>query len=109
MTIVAPNVYPFSSQIRKKIGHDGEKNPPEFWGIYQQRHCKAGQKTIKMKFYKPRNPKTPAQMAQREKMRLAVPAWRNLTSEEKRVYNLRAGSKNMSGYNLFLKQFLLSV
>ena len=109
MTIVASNVYPFSDQIRKKLGHDGEVDPPEFWGIYQQRHCKAGQKTIKMKFYRPRNPKTRPQQAWRRQYALSILAWRNLTSEEKRVYNLRAGGMGMSGYNLFQKQFLLSV
>ena len=108
MTIVASNVYPFSDQIRKKLGHDGEIDPPEFWGIYQQRHCKAGQKTIKMKFYKPRNPKTPAQMACRKKYADSILAWRNLTNDEKREYNRKAGGMGMSGYNLFQKQFLLS-
>lgn len=109
MTKVRSNVYPFSDQIRKKLGHDGVVGAPEWWGIYQQRHCKDGQRTIKMKFYKPRNPKTPAQMAWRKKYADSILAWRNLTNEEKRVYNLRAGGMGMSGYNLFQKQFLLSV
>lgn len=80
----------------------------EAYGIYQQRKCKEGVRTVRMKFYRPTNPRTEIQQANRQKMINAVLAWQNLTAEQKIQYNKRARGKHYSGYNLYLKEHLLS-
>ncbi len=67
----------------------------------------------KVKYYRkdyciPTNPQSVPQQANRAKMTAAVLAWQGLTSEQQSVYNKSAIGKGMSGYNLFLKQHLLS-
>lgn len=67
------------------------------------------QGAVVTKFYKPgsANPFVPseAQLFQREKYGQAVEAWRALTSEEKAVFNEQAKSLDLSGWNLFFKQY----
>lgn len=77
-------------------------------GIYQRRKCSDGVRTIRMKFYSPYNPQTEAQQANRQKFSSAVSAWKLLTDEEKKEYNELAKGKNMSGYNFFIRQYMLS-
>lgn len=53
------------------------------------------------------NPRTPTQQANRLKMTLAVDHWQNATTaEEKAIYNRRAQSKHMSGFNLHNSEYL---
>jgi len=54
----------------------------------------------------PRNPKTPAQQAQRGRLTEAVAAWRALSDEEHRRYDEAARDKRLTGYNLFVSEFL---
>jgi len=49
---------------------------------------------------------TDAQQARREKFAAAVAAWQSLTPEQKEVYNKKAMRKNMSGYNLYLSEYM---
>lgn len=42
----------------------------------------------------------------RAKFKAAVRAWRKLTAAEKSAYNKRAEMLAMSGYNLFIKEFM---
>lgn len=78
------------------------------FGIYQQRKCKEGKISIRMKFYAP--PETAARLAnpRRPIFADAVFAWQGLTSEQKIVYNSRVKGKNYSGYNLYLREYMLS-
>ena len=108
MTIITHKDAPYSTVVRKKIGNADEPDPPAHYGIYQMRHCKAGILPIRMKFYEPFNPQTIPQQANRGKFAAAVLAWQNLTQEQKAVYNSRAVGKHMSGYNIFIKQSMLS-
>jgi hypothetical protein len=108
MAIIRSNEYPFCGSVRKKLGRAGVVGAPEWHGIYQQRKCKTGIETVRMKFYKPTNPNTPAQQHWREKFAQSILAWRALTDDQKKEYNRIAGSLHMSGYNLFQKQYLLS-
>ena len=67
----------------------------------------------KVKYYRkdyciPKNPQSVPQQAQRAKITAGVLSWQGLTSEQQSVYNKSAIGKRMSGYNLFLKQYLLS-
>ena len=56
----------------------------------------------------PTNKQTEPQQTNRAKMAAAVLAWQNLTDEQKRVYNERVERLNMSGYNLFIRDYLSS-
>lgn len=51
---------------------------------------------------------TAAQIAVREIYGAAVEGWRSLDSPTKETYNDRAESLFMSGYNLFVQEFLYS-
>lgn len=53
----------------------------------------------------PNDPKTKKQMEQRKKYASAVETWKELSDNEKQVYNNRAMGLNMSGYNLFISEF----
>jgi len=87
----------------------GEAVPESpYHGIYQMRRCKEGRIPVQMKFYRPTNPRTEIQQANRTKMANAVLAWQALTPEQKEVYNKLAQGKQLHGYNLFLKNHLLS-
>ena len=131
MTIVRGIRKPWGIIVRKKLGDpkasvsggyyceanfgDGgygstDPNPNAwFYGVYQGRRCKEGYRTVQMKFYKPSNPQTPAQQAQRAKLTAAVWTWHALTDEEKEVYNKRAVGQPRTGYQLFCKEFMLSL
>jgi hypothetical protein len=47
---------------------------------------------------------TTARTAWRDNFKTAVAAWNALTTDEKIAYNVRAVSKNITGYNLFLHE-----
>jgi len=77
-------------------------------GIYQITHIDGKRKNIVFPYYWPKNPRTVAQQANRGKMTNAVAAWQDLTDEQKQNYNRKARGMQMSGYNLYLKNYLLS-
>ena len=121
---------PWAVQIRKKFGDPNaavsggffgeaffgtggygstDPNPnAEFYGIYQMRKCREGKIPIQMKFYKPTNPQTMAQSIQRSKITIAVAEWQLLTDEQKALYNENAKKYHITGYNLYVKNRLLS-
>ena len=80
----------------------------EIHGIYQVRTRTGEHVQVKEKFYVPDNPQTEAQQAHRQKYGQGVEAWRALTPGQKAVYNKYAIGQNMSGYNFFMKIYLLS-
>lgn len=106
MTIVRANVAPYSFGLRKKIGRPDVSPLPDVYGIYQQRKCRSGRETIKMKFYTPSNPRTPAQQANRQKFAAAMLAWRSLTPEQREWYNKEGEKLKLYGVNLFLRNYL---
>lgn len=77
-------------------------------GIYQMRKVKEGIRPVKMTFYHPTYKTNAALLANRTKFADAVAAWQSLTAEQKKEYNGRVRRLRMSGYNLFLKEYLLS-
>lgn len=99
---------PYCVEVRKKIGSDGDTDPLGCNGIYQMRTCKEGKIPIKMKFYVPTNPQTIPQQANRSKFNNAVVAWQGLTITQKNVYNERAKCRHFSGYNLYIREYMLS-
>ena len=88
---------------------DVEFGDGKIWsGIYRTDNVTGRTKYYREPYYITRNPRTPAQQAQRQKFADAVHAWQDLTEEEKMSYNERAKGKRLSGYNLFLREYLLS-
>lgn len=119
MAIISPGDTPIGDQIRNKIGRSAEYGCHVYggffygevddnYGIYEIRSGVNGQTLSKYRFYFPFNPRSEAQQAHRQKITDASIAWRNLTDEQKKVYNDRVKGKRLSGQNLFLKEHLLS-
>lgn len=100
--------HPIAIEIRGKIGKETIHSVSPYRGIYQMRHCKIGYVPIKMKFYEPYNPQTEPQQTNRQKLADAVAAWQSLTTEQKRVYNKNAVGQRFTGYNLFIREYMLS-
>ncbi len=82
--------------------------PTEITGIYQTRHGGGKQFSQRLAFYFPRNPQSGLQQANRNKFADGVAAWKVLTPAEKLVYNKNSYGLGMSGYNLFLRQYMRS-
>jgi hypothetical protein len=87
---------------------DGNPKPITLSGIYRTDNVTGKTKFYREPYYITKNPRTVPQQAQRSKFADAVAGWQALTAEEKEVYNIRARGKHLSGYNLFLKEYLLS-
>lgn len=83
----------------------GEIN--DMTGIYSHKHTKKGRKISKMRSYAPTNPRTTLQQSHRTIYANGVIAWRNLDIEEKRAYNRIKYLTGLSGYNYFMKKYLL--
>ena len=84
------------------------KDPILLSGIYRTDNVTGKTKNYREPYYITRNPRTVLQQANRAKYAAAVAAWKALTPEEKMVYNERAKGLVMSGYNLFIREFMLS-
>ena len=83
-------------------------NAKGFFGIYRVLSVLGKQVVQKREFYIPSNPQSGPQQSNRQKITDGVAAWQALTDEQKDVYNERAKYKKLSGYNLFLREYLLS-
>ncbi len=77
-------------------------------GIYRTDNVTGTTKFYREPFYITKNPRYAPQQANRAKMAAAVSAYKVLTPAEKMLYHKAAIGKRMSGYNLFLKEYLLS-
>jgi hypothetical protein len=80
--------------------------PINFSGIYRTDNVTGRTKFYREPYYITKNPRTVPQQAWRGIFADSVSAWQGLTDEQKAVYNIRAKGKRMSGYNLFLKEYL---
>lgn len=78
------------------------------FGIYQTRSRPGRTITVLESFYGPTNPQTIPQQANRAKMTAAVAAWQALSAGARAPYNARAVGKNLSGYNLYLREYILT-
>lgn len=77
-------------------------------GIFQRRR-NGGKVVLALeRYYVPKNPQTIPQQAHRQTFADAVVAWQALTTIQKQVYNENSREKKMSGYNLFLREYLKS-
>ena len=77
-------------------------------GIYQQRKCREGKITIREKFYVPTQTWSQAKEDAQVKFAAAISAYQILTEAQKLVYHKRAVGMHLSGYNLFIKEYMLS-
>lgn len=90
------------------IVQDVDGKDIELSGIYRRDNVTGKLKYYREPYYIPLNPRTGPQQAQRAKLADGVVAWQALTNDEKKLYRESAYSKHMSGYNLFLREYLLS-
>jgi len=58
-------------------------------------------------WFKPANPQTEDQQANRARFETAVAAWKALTPKEKREWSVKALGTGIPGYNLFLRTEML--
>lgn len=79
-----------------------------FTGIFRRNNASGTVKYYREPYYTPKNPRSIPQQAQRSKLADGVVAWQALTPTQRNQYNISARGKGMSGYNLFLKNYLLS-
>lgn len=77
-------------------------------GIYQIRHGSDGPYLCRENFMVPKNPRSIPQQANRSTFADAISAWQALTNEQKAFYNEKAVGQHLSGYNLFIKGYMLS-
>jgi hypothetical protein len=77
-------------------------------GIYQQKVTVKGKKTSRMIHYWPSNPRTVQQQAWRDVFKSGKTAWDSLTTDQKKLYNKRGHKIKLTGYNLFMREWLSS-
>jgi len=77
-------------------------------GIYRTDNVTGETKNYREPYYITKNPRTDLQQTNRAKMAAAVLAYQGLTLEERVLYYKRAIGKRLSGYNLFLREYLKS-
>ncbi len=76
------------------------------FGVYKLTNCKEGKISTKGKFYKPWNQTQPNKVISQQKFADAGAGWQSLTAEQKISYNKREKNLNMSGYNLYIREFM---
>lgn len=101
--IKAPTHYGFKLYGYSRYGESLESNARSIEG-----RRSTGQIQIKTKFYVPTYRNTEAQQTMRGKFADAITTWQALDTEQKEEYNTRAKSKNLTGYNFFIKEYLIS-
>jgi len=77
-------------------------------GIYRTDNVTGKTRFYREPFYITKNPRTEHQQIHRGIFADAVAGWQALTPAEKAIYNIKSIGKHMSGYNVFLKQYLRS-
>lgn len=101
-----------------RFGHSAFGSSHYFGGIYQKRNTGyndkgykpgAARKTyyVKMRYYRPTNPNSPAQQAGRSKFADAVASWQGLPASEQAKYNRRAQRHSRRGRNLYISEFMM--
>ena len=100
-----------------RLGHSTFGAIAHVGGVYQKRvtgYNNTGRKAhlprnayyVRMRYYRPTNPNTPAQQAGRSKFADAVAGWAALTAAEKEEYNKRAHKLSRRGRNLYISEYM---
>jgi len=117
MAILYPGESRIGVEIRGKLGAPsayGTRNYGGFnygagadvAGIYRVRHRWGKTIQEKLPFYWPTNPKTEPQQAWRAIFSDGVVAWQALSEESKNGYRDLAKSLDITGFNLFMREYL---
>ncbi len=77
-------------------------------GQFQKRMTLNGPAISRSRHMWPRNPQTTPQQTWRGTFADGVAEWQSLTAGDKSVYNERAFSLRLSGFNLFMREYLNS-
>lgn len=88
-------------------------------GIYQKRYTgynqhgyipgkKRAPYYVRMRFYRPTNPRTVAQQANRTKFQEAVENWQAMDDAQRAPYKARASRKGRRGRNLYIQEYMLN-
>ena len=80
----------------------------QYAGIYSLKKTKKGKEVSRMVFYRPTNPRTTKQQNHRNKFEIDVNVWHGLLPYQKIQYNNLAKSRRISGYNLFISEYINS-
>ena len=64
--------------------------------------------SIAKKFFKSKDTKSASQVARRELYKSGATLWKNLTEEQKALYNYLATGKSLIGFNIFMHEYLIS-
>lgn len=76
--------------------------------IYRVRHYEGQKHKERLEFYPYIITNTTEQATRRATFADAVLAWQNLAENQKSEFNRKAIGRHMSGYNLFIRYYLLS-
>jgi hypothetical protein len=119
MAIKDKNKSPFCDAVQKILGLPGMLGwnrlgkfflglESEAAGIYRITRRNKKQIIQQMPFYCQWKPRTPNQIACAQFFKEGMIAWRNLTPEQKEVYNKRAKRYRIEGVNLFMREWMSS-
>lgn len=100
-----------------RFGHSAFGASAFAGGVYQKRvtgynnrgrHAHLPRKAyyVRMRYYRPTNPNTPAQQANRNKFAAAMAGWKALSPAEKKQYNTRAHKLRKRGYELYISEYM---
>ena len=100
-----------------RLGHSALGASAYIGGVYQRRvtgYNNAGRKAhlprktyyVKMRYYRPSNPRTPAQQAGRNRFADAVASWKALSPAEQQQYNVRGSRHGRRGRNLYISEYM---
>lgn len=95
----------FGFWVRGKVGKKDIEDPFDVYGIYRVSRFGGVMVQEKLKFYRPFNPDSPLQKANRKRMTDAMAEWKLLDESIKNVYKEKAKKLNMFGFNLYVKNY----
>jgi len=98
-----PNGYGVAIYSWARYGYEDDKA-----GIYQTYHGRNGLITVRKKFYAPLTPMSTAVHDRRAIFRDGVLAWQSESPTVKKQYDHLTYPENMSGFNRYLRLYLLS-
>ena len=119
MAIIDPVELGLGEEVRGTIGASSKYGDREYGnfeygaggdvgGVYRVRSYNGRRIQERMNYYTPANPQTESQQAWRAVFASAVSAWQGLSENAKEAYRVLAKYKPLSGFNLFVKEYLLS-
>lgn len=77
-----------------------------FSGTYQKHYVWNKPYFIKKRIYYPVYKRTKLQGIQRNKFSRSIARWHEMLEAKRNIYNERAKGKNLSGYNLFISEYM---